>query len=75
MIDVCASGRKHETLPMGVFEYADSKNRGNHDVIPVFPSQKLETMADRGMLLNSVWFLLVFLYPDYHDLGVFAYVL
>ena len=39
---VCTSGRKHETLSMGVFEYADSKNRGNHDVIPVFPSQKLK---------------------------------
>ena len=31
MIGVCTSGKKHETLPMGVLEYADFKNSGNHD--------------------------------------------
>jgi hypothetical protein len=34
---MCTSGQKHETFHMGVFEYADFKKCGNHDVISTVP--------------------------------------
>jgi len=70
---MCTSRRKHETLPLGVFEYADSKNCGNHDVIPLFPAQKFK-MADRGPLRNRFLVLTRLFYADYYDIGVFTYV-
>ena len=38
---VGTSGKKHETLPKGGFEYVDFKNCGNHDGIPSAPAQNL----------------------------------
>ena len=50
---MCTSGKKHETLPRGVFEYADFKNCGNHDVTPTVPAQKLKIQNGR---LEQVFF-------------------
>ena len=35
---VCTSGKKHETLPKGGFEYVDFKNRRKRDGIPTLPA-------------------------------------
>ena len=44
---VCTSGRKHETLCIGGFEYADFKNHGNHAVTPTVLAQKRKIQNGR----------------------------
>ena len=41
-LDLCTSGKKHDNLAQGVFEYAEFKKCKNHDVISMVPTQKLK---------------------------------
>jgi len=50
--EVCTSGMKHENLPYGVFEGADFKNCGNHDVTPTVPAKNVKfKMAARNHVI------------------------
>ena len=46
-LELCTSGKKHKTLPMGVFEYADFKKCGNHNVISMVLTEKCKIQNGR----------------------------